>query len=410
MIRCAYTLACCVGLCLTPAPLPAATPASKAAGAREELRELTSRIEAIQKRIAGAEESRTEAADALEESERAISDANRAIVALAERSRGARERVADIRRETARAEGALKAQRETLAKLLYQQYTAGRPDGLAILLNGRDFNAKARELHYLSYIARARSELIAKLHENAACLDALAKDAEAQVAEIAAIAAEHDRQRRTLEAEKRARAQVLTRISRDIEQQRREIRTLKRDETRLTRLIEQLSKLIARTPKPRPKPESRSETGPRLRNERVPEPEAGFEGDFAALRGRLALPVRGELANRFGSPRQGGGVVWKGLFIAAGTGEAVRAIAAGRVVFADWLRGFGNLLIIDHGDSYLSLYGYNETLYRQLGDVVRGGERIAAVGQSGGHPDSGLYFEMRHEGRPFDPLTWVSVR
>jgi septal ring factor EnvC (AmiA/AmiB activator) len=175
-------------------------------------------------------------------------------------------------------------------------------------------------------------------------------------------------------------------------------------------LIEQLSKLIARTPKPRPQPESRSETGPRLRNERVPEPEAGFEGDFAALRGRLALPVRGELANRFGSPRQGGGVVWKGLLIAAGTGEAVRAIAAGRVVFADWLRGFGNLLIIDHGDSYMSLYGYNETLYRQLGDVVRGGERIAAVGQSGGHPDSGLYFEMRHEGRPFDPLTWVSVR
>jgi septal ring factor EnvC (AmiA/AmiB activator) len=410
LIRCAYTLACCAGLFLAPAPLPAATPASKAAGARKELRELTSRIEAIQKRIAGAEESRTEAADALEESERAISDANRAIVALAERSRSARERVAEIRRETARAERELKAEREALAKLLYQQYTAGRPDGLAILLSGRDLNAMARELHYLAYIARARSELIAKLRENAARLDALAKDAEAEAAEVAAIAADEGRQRRTLDAEKRARAQVLARISRDIEQQRREIGTLKRDETRLTRLIEQLSKLAARPPKPRAKPESHPETGPRLRNERVPEPEAGFEGDFAALRGRLALPVRGELANRFGSPRQGGGVVWKGLFIAAGTGEAVRAIAAGRVVFADWLRGFGNLLIIDHGDSYMSLYGYNETLYRRLGEVVRGGERIAAVGQSGGHPDSGLYFEMRHEGRPFDPLTWVSVR
>jgi septal ring factor EnvC (AmiA/AmiB activator) len=101
-------------------------------------------------------------------------------------------------------------------------------------------------------------------------------------------------------------------------------------------------------------------------------------------------------------------VVWKGLFIAARAGEDVRAVAGGRVVFADWLRGFGNLLIIDHGDSYMSLYGYNETLHRQVGDVIRGGDRIAAVGNSGGHPDSGLYFEMRHEGRPFDPMKWVS--
>jgi septal ring factor EnvC (AmiA/AmiB activator) len=119
------------------------------------------------------------------------------------------------------------------------------------------------------------------------------------------------------------------------------------------------------------------------------------------------LPVRGELASRFGSPRQDGGVVWKGLFIAARPGDEVRAIAGGRVVFADWLRGFGNLLIIDHGANYMSLYGYNEALFKQVGEIIRGGERIATVGNTGGHPDSGLYFEIRHEGRPFDPLTWV---
>jgi septal ring factor EnvC (AmiA/AmiB activator) len=143
--------------------------------------------------------------------------------------------------------------------------------------------------------------------------------------------------------------------------------------------------------------------------DRVPEASSA-EGRFGQLRGKLALPVRGELASRFGSPRQDGGVVWKGLFIAAKPGEDVKAVASGRVVFADWLRGFGNLLIIDHGDSYLSLYGYNETLYKQVGDTIRGGERVAAVGNTGGHPESGLYFEMRHEGRPFDPMTWVSVR
>ena len=102
--------------------------------------------------------------------------------------------------------------------------------------------------------------------------------------------------------------------------------------------------------------------------------------------------------------------MWKGLFIASPAGQDVKAIAAGRVVFADWLRGFGNLLIIDHGDGYMSLYGNNESLYKQVGDTARGGETIAAVGNSGGNMDSGLYFEIRHQGVAFDPLGWVSLR
>ena len=133
-------------------------------------------------------------------------------------------------------------------------------------------------------------------------------------------------------------------------------------------------------------------------------------GPFEQLKGRLALPVRGELGNRFGSPRIDGGVTWKGVFIAARAGEDVRAVADGRVVFADWLRGFGNLLIVDHGDAYMSLYGNNESLYKRVGDEIRGGEAVAAVGASGGNADSGLYFELRYQGRPLDPLDWVSIR
>jgi murein hydrolase activator len=120
--------------------------------------------------------------------------------------------------------------------------------------------------------------------------------------------------------------------------------------------------------------------------------------------------VRGELRNRFGSPREGSGLLWKGLFIAAPAGHEVKAIAAGRVVFADWLRGFGNLLIIDHGDGYMSLYGNNESLYKQVGTATRGGETVAVVGNSGGNTDSGLYFEIRHQGKAFDPLGWVNLK
>ena len=397
-------------MALAATPASAAPSASKSSDAKKELNELKSRIDAIQKNLEQAESSRNEAADALAASERAISDANRALAELGQKSEVANAKVAEIKRETARAGNALSAQRKALSKMLYQQYVAGRPEGLAILLNGRDPNEMARELHYLSYVGRARAELIAGLEANVTRLAELENAAAQEAAELQAIAAEHKRQRQKLEAEKSSRKTIIARISRDIERQQREISTLRQDEARLTRLIEQLAKAIARPPKPRAGTERERAAPPRLRNERVPDRTEELDGAFARLRGRLALPVRGELANRFGSPRQDGAMAWKGLFIAAPGGEAVRAIAGGRVVFADWLRGFGNLLIIDHGDSYMSLYGYNETLYKQVGDVIRGGDRIAAVGNTGGRQDSGLYFEMRHEGRPFDPMTWVSVR
>jgi septal ring factor EnvC (AmiA/AmiB activator) len=236
------------------------------------------------------------------------------------------------------------------------------------------------------------------MRENLAQLQQLAREAGERAAELAVVTAESKALRARLEREKRARGQVLTRVSRDVRRQRQEIGTLKRDETRLSRLVDSLAKLVAR-----PK------SAPRVRNERVPQASEG-DSPFLELKGRLNLPVRGELTNRFGSPRADGGVVWKGLFISARAGEEVRAVADGRVVFADWLRGFGNLLIVDHGAAYMSLYGNNEALYKRVGDAIRGGEPVAAVGASGGNADSGLYFELRHQGRPLDPLDWVTVK
>jgi septal ring factor EnvC (AmiA/AmiB activator) len=139
------------------------------------------------------------------------------------------------------------------------------------------------------------------------------------------------------------------------------------------------------------------------------ETPVAFRSDrpFSRLKGSLRLPVAGELMNRFGAPREGGGLNWKGLFIRAAQGTAVKAIAAGQVVFAEWLRGFGNLIIVDHGEGYMSLYSNNESLYKQVGERVQPGDAIAAVGNSGGQPDTGLYFEMRHQSRPVNPLLWV---
>lgn len=380
--------------------LQLASPPAQAAGAgakEKELTELRGRIEALQKSLAEAEESRSEAADALRESERAISETNRALRELGEQSREINRRLAEIGAESRRGEKQLESQQALLARLLYQQYLGGQSEPLRLLLNREDPNEIARRLHYFGYVSRARARLIEDTRRSISQLRELSRDAEQKAAELAAITSESRALRARLEREKRARGQVLTRISRDIRRQRREIGTLRRDERRLSQLVERLARLVARA-----KP-------PRVRNERLPQPAAA-DGTFQELKGRLSLPVRGELANRFGSPRADGGVVWKGLFIAARAGEEVRAIADGRVVFADWLRGFGNLLIVDHGDAYMSLYGNNEALYKRVGEAIRAGDPVAAVGASGGNADSGLYFELRHQGRPLDPLDWVTIR
>ena len=127
---------------------------------------------------------------------------------------------------------------------------------------------------------------------------------------------------------------------------------------------------------------------------------------FASLKGQLRAPVSGQVAARFGTKR-GQGPSWKGVFIRASEGADVRAVAGGRVVFAEWLRGFGNLIIVDHGGQYMSIYGNNQSLLKRVGDAVKGGEAIASAGNSGGNEESGLYFELRHQGRAFDPATWV---
>ena len=178
---------------------------------------------------------------------------------------------------------------------------------------------------------------------------------------------------------------------------------LRRDEARLARLIEGLGRIVAH---PRPAPQAQR---PALRNERTP--DASLPADaFARLKGRLALPARGELVGRFGAPREASGTTWKGVFIRAEAGAEVKAIAPGRIVFADWLRGFGNLAIVDHGDGYLSVYGNNEALYKAVGQAVNAGDPIASVGNSGGNTETGLYFELRHLGQPIDPLKWVGLR
>lgn len=398
MIPCARRLTLIIALMLLPGAVLAAANATRA---ETELRELRNRISALQKKLDATEETKSEASDALRESERAISEANRELHVLNRQARDTNTKLQTLRKSSRETRAALSAQQDLLGRMLRHNYMQGEPETLRLVLGGEHPSEMARQLRYLGFVARARAQLLEGLRANLREIDRLRDEIAVEATAIARIAAEQKAQKKLLEREKRARTGVLAKVSQQIRAQQREIRGMRANENRLTRLVNQLARLVARKPA--------STNRPRLRNEAVPTaPDDGAA--FSALRGLLSLPVRGELGSRFGGQRADGGVTWKGLFIAARGGDEVRAVAAGRVVYADWLRGFGNLLIIDHGESYMTLYANAEALLKRVGEVIRGGETVATVGNSGGNPESGLYFEMRHEGRPFDPLDWVKLR
>jgi septal ring factor EnvC (AmiA/AmiB activator) len=386
--RIALGLACLLG-----------APTAIHAQSAEELKALRGRIDALRRDIDKAEGDRAEAADSLKESERAISEANRALHELGEQRKSAQAQLQELAaRGKTVGEGAA-AQAGRLSHLIHDEYVKHERGYLQMLFSGESPAAAAREIHYASYISRAQARLVESLRNNLREVQRLAGAAREKTSELAEIETRQRAEREQLAKESEARRKMLAQLSSQIRSQRREVSTLERNEKRLTDLIDRLSRLT----QPKSPAEKPQRGGPR--NDVVP--EAGLAGAFASLRGKLRLPSRGELASRFGSPREGGGTTWKGLFIRATQGDDVRAVAPGRVVFADWMRGFGNLLIVDHGNEYLSIYGNNETLFRQVGDNVGSGDAIARVGNSGGSPETGLYFELRHQGKPFDPLSWV---
>ena len=361
-----------------------------AAAQEERLQALRSRIELLSKEVQKSEAARKEARDALRDSERAISEANRTLAALqAEGVQLRREagRIAERRRAVQRS----LAERQGAVERMLAARQAGRaPDALRVALSGDDPGSLGRTLHYLGYVSRSAAAVLGAYRAGLDELERLARDAQAKHERLKSVEQASRADREKILRERRERRRVFDRLAGEIRKSRREISVLRADEARLARLVEEIGRVLARV-------------------ELVPEKDSG-KGPFSSLRGKLRLPVRGELSGRFGTPRGAAGTEAKGVFIRAPQGQPVRAIGRGQVVYADWMRGFGNLTIVDHGENYLSIYANNESLLKQVGDAVSAGEPIATTGSSGGNAETGLYFELRHLGRAFDPLRWVRLK
>jgi murein hydrolase activator len=378
-----------------------------------EQRELKSRLAQLKKSLAATESAHSEAADALAASETAISTVNRHLQKLASTRRQVEARIDELQKLQRDAAEAQNAHASRLGMAARQEYVLQNPPGLLGALDPGAAAQDARDSAYLDAILRERLHRIGELDDRRAQLSALETESRERAQELAGIDADERSSRAQLMKQEAARKATLARLAREITAQRQSVAGLERDDARLGVLIDQIGKLLAE--------QARRRAAPAQPKGAVPAPPDHFEPPsatrFARLRGKLLLPVQGAIGSRYGSARlgddgqpQAGAPAWKGLFILAPQGTPVHAVADGRVVFADWLRGFGNLLILDHGEGFLSVYADNESLLRSVGDQVKADEVVASVGSSGGNPHSGLYFEMRYQGRPFDPLTWAVAR
>lgn len=400
----------------------------ESAAKQAELKALHSQLDKLKKDLANNENQKSEAADALKDSEHAISEANRVLSDLSEERELTAAELATLEKDITLARTGIRKSQDRLAKLIRSRYKAGQIEAWRLILNQQDPNRVSRELTYYRHLSQAQLDLAHTLERQLTELNRLSDEIRQKNESLRHIAREKQKLKDQLVEDQQAKAKVLAKLSKEINAQRNQIQKLAEDEKRMSALVERLNTLIrqqetnrakqlakkkaeqeklARQEAARPaKPGTPNKPPAPVRsNDSIPD-ESQAGAVFATLKGKLHLPVRGEIIGRFGTPRVEGST-WKGVFIRCAAGQSVKAIASGHVVFADWMRGFGNLMILDHGGGYISIYAANESLLKQVGDSVKAGDNIATSGNSGGMGDSGVYFELRQNSKPLDPLSWI---
>ncbi len=354
--------------------------------AEAQLDEVRERIKAMSKRLTADRRDRDALASALHRAERRISDLSRELGEIEARLATKRTHLKSLKRNRHQRRASVGVQRQELKRHVRAAYMLGRQDRLKLLLNQEDPAAVSRAFTYYEYFNRTRVRRIQALRQEIAALAQIETGIREQTRELKRLKQRNAKARASLESEYGRRREAVATLNARIQKTGSQMARLQEDVRRLSQLIKKLEQELADLSIP-------------LEFQQTP---------FPKLKGRLSWPIRGRIRHRFGTPREGGDLKWQGVVISARRGEPVKAISYGRVAFADWLRGFGFLVILDHGAGYMSLYGYAQTLSREVGDWVQAGEIIASVGDSGGQAETALYFEIRHNGVPANPAGWCS--
>jgi murein hydrolase activator len=282
-----------------------------------------------------------------------------------------------------------------LAGQIRSAYAMGQKDKLKLMLNQQDPALSSRMMIYYDYLNKVRLSKLADMDASVQHLDQLDKQKQIETELLEQNLERKKSEQTALDEARKQRNELLAQIKNDFSSNEQQLSQLQISENRLKSLLASL---------PITEEELAVDAGQANELPTATENPPELKADFPALKGKLPWPVKGRLAQRFGSPRSEG--IWDGVLIDASEGMEIQAVTQGKVVYAGWLRGYGLLIILDHGQGYMTLYAFNQSLYKQTGEAVEAGDIIASVGQSGGRTQSGLYFGIRNNGSPIDPLEW----
>lgn len=351
----------------------------------KELSQVQNKIQSVTNNLAQLKKQQNKATAELKRIEQQHGKIARVIHALNRQVQQKQQRIIDIQQEIQLQNGWLLMQQARLVEQVKSAYALGRQEQLKLLFNQQDISRSSRIMTYYQYFNRARQDKLSGINASLQLLNTLAQENQLEKQELATLVANNKQQQNELVRTKKERREILAKINKNYRQNSAQLSGLKKNEKQLKRLISSLQKATPAVPA----------------NNNSAQP-------FDRLKGKLVWPVKGRIVRTFNSPRSGG--VWDGVLIKAKEGTAITAIARGKVVFSEWLKGYGLLVIVQHGKKYMSLYAFNQSLYKKVGDWVEVGDILATVGNSGGREKPGLYFEIRKKGEPLNPKKWCKKR
>lgn len=365
--------------CLLAQPAGALTEEEKTA----KLKALRETIEQVKQELDKVKNNRSDMLEALEQSEQRIQELRKKVDHLEGELGQKQTELHDLRRDKELLTQQKKQQTQAAAAHLNAAYRLGEQSSLRMLLNQQDPAGVSRNLKYFQYMVTARQEKVGVLLGTLSALAQVEPKIERTVAALAAQRQTLAHEQQALQSQRAERQKLLSQIEHTLASKDAELHNLEQNRSELQKVVSQIRQVVDKfTP---------AETG----------------APFASLKGALPWPAQGRVVRSYGSERVKGKLRWQGMLIGAAAGAPVRAVHTGRVVFADYLRGQGLLVIIDHGAGFMSLYAHNDALYTKLGAQVAAGEQIATVGASGGQTAAGLYFELRYKGEPTNPHQWL---
>ncbi|MBX2808736.1 MAG: peptidoglycan DD-metalloendopeptidase family protein [Cellvibrionaceae bacterium] len=380
----ACLLAVSVSLAAQDSSPPQVPSISDEADYEKQLNALAKTIAKLQKELNSVKTSRGKLEASLQQSEIEASELTQKIEAIKAALAREKKQLSQYQRQRAELDLSRRQQQQQISQVVRQAYALGRQSQIKLLLNQQAPYRISRLLRYHRYIVDAQQQKLDDYLQTIAQLTAL----EEAIAETStALQQKRDALNKRyvhLQNTQAKRLQTLTKLSAEVRDKDQQLSRLQSDRGQLQRLLEEASKALSELVLPQ--------------HDALP---------FKQARGKLPYPVKGRVINTYNSPKLGGKLRWKGIVVSADPGTEIIAVHHGRVIFSDYLRGHGLLLIIDHGGGYMSLYAHNQTLLKETGDWVHGGEAIATLGNTGGQLQAGLYFEIRLKGKTLNPQRWL---